>query len=283
MRLFILIFFAFAASLAAQNKKPTKAADKKEPERTVSLRLKLDAERSIKVSKGFKEIYNNLTPKITALYTDKNGKRRGTYEYFPRRDSIKDEWVWDVLPYGQVALEVDNIAFVPIFDTLLMNQEFETWEVRLAVDSVLYAYQDGEKYSYLRGSLSFAQTFIVYFTSGSAMDNYDKIVELIPDAIRVQKATHGNAFYVTLPVADARTVDDLILEKKLGRRRGFEGYYLGPMVTRYIELLQAEPNVAYANPTFYNDPREEEMFNPKTTPKSDYLIKKQILQLTNDK
>jgi hypothetical protein len=283
MRLFILVFCLFAASLAAQNKKPTKAAVEKEPERTVSLRLKLSADRPVKVSKGFKEIYSNLTPKITALYTDKNGNRRGTYEYYPRYDSGKDEWVWDVLPYGQVALEVDNIAFAPIFDTLLMNQEFETWEVRLAVDSVLYAYEDGEKYSYLRGSLSFSQTLIVYFASGSAMDNYDKIMGLIPDAIRVQKSRHGNAFYVTLPVADARTVDDLILEKKLGRRRGFEGYYLGPMISRHIELLQAEPNVAYANPTYYNDPREDEMFNPRTTPKSDYLIKKQVLQLTNDK
>lgn len=281
--IFLLLLVANFAAAQKNNKtnKTNKTSTAKAEEPRSTLRFSLGAPAKLKAAKGFREIYENLSPKITAIYIDKYGNKRGTYSYYPRLDTAKYMWIWDELPVGIMALEVEHIAFKPIRDTLLMNEREEVWERTLEVDSMLYTYNNREQYTYLRGSLNFSQTFIVKFDGGDMVENYEKILELIPDAVRVQKTRYDNAFYITIPIADARTVDDLIAEKKFGRTRAFEGYYIGPMITKYIELLQNEPNVAWANPTFYNDPREAEMFDPKKTPKSDYLIKKQILQLTD--
>jgi hypothetical protein len=279
MRLLYIILclsILLGAPLVAQKK------DTKKEEATASFRLKLLASREVKMAKGYSEIYKNLKPKLTYLYFDKYGKRKSSYSYTPRLDTVQNEWVWDVLPFGQMALEVDDIAFKVIRDTLLMNLPVKSWEAQLEIDSVLYTYQDRQQYTYLRGSLLFSQTFVVYFSEGEEIVNRDRIVELIPDAIRVQKMRYGNAFYVTIPTADTRTVDEIIAEQKEGRKRASDAYYLGPTITRYIELLQLEPNVIHVNPTFFHDEREPEMFDPKEHPKSEYLIKKELLQLTND-
>jgi len=283
MRLLYIILsvsFIFAAPLLAQNKTAKKDAKKEDP--TASFRLKLIASREVKMAKGYTEIYNSLTPRLTALYFDKYGNKKSSYHYYPRIDTVKNEWVWDVLPYGQMALEVDHIAFKTIRDTFVMNAPVHEWQAQLAPDSALYTYLDRQQYTYLRGAMMFSQTFIVYFSDGEEIVNRDRIVELIPEAIRVQKMRHSNAFYVTIPTADTRTVDEIIAEQKQGKKRAAEPYYLGPTITKYIELLQLEPNVTYANPTFFYDEREPEMLDPKQYPKSDELVKKELLQLTND-
>ncbi len=224
---------------------------------------------------------------------DKKGEYRTSYSYFPRLDTVTRDFVWDTLPYGTLILSITSPAFQPISDTLYFGTPERGWERNLLIDSTLYTYdKDGEKYEYLRGSLNFSNTFIVGFKSGEPIANYDLLVALLPNALRIQKTVVGNSFYITIPTEETRTLKELLDEKNNPKQAPVpRGYFIGPQITQAIEtiLYETDPKtqvrslragIRYIYPTFIDDkPEEARMLDPKTVQKSERLQQKQMLQI----
>lgn len=277
--LLMLLLFANTATFA--QKKP--AAKEKAPDPTANFEFRFMVADSVRKAQGFDSIYHDLKIKLTYFYFNNKLQRVRTLKFWAGFNHNKQCWTLDNLPYGMYELEFYDIAFKPISREIVLNKPVIPIEDSLDVDSIPYTFQNGKRFQYTRGILNFAQTFIVYFKDGDPIKNKKTIEKVIPEAERVHKMKHHNGFYVTIPIpARATPMSELFYEQRTGNKRKFEGFYMGDAITGCIMRLQELPNVQYANPTFYNDEREPEMFDAEKIPKSNYLKRKELGLLSED-
>lgn len=279
--LMLLSCIHIATAQKGKTKSNTTAAPKKEL--ITYMELRFQVEDSVQRAKGFDSIFYKLRPRLTYVFRNEKWQEVRTLKFYMDFDPKKQCWTANKLPYGIYELELYDLAFRPVFRQLFLNKDTFQWEQPLPVDTLPYTYQNGKRYQYTRGTMNFAQTFIVYFNDGDPIKNKKTIEKVIPEAERIHKMKHHNGFYITIPVPD-RTVpiSEMFYEQRTGNKRKFEGFYLGDAITSCIMRLQALPNVQYANPTFYNDVREAEMYDVEKVSKSNYLKRKELGLLSED-
>jgi len=179
---------------------------------------------------------------------------------FPLKYNIdEDAWVGNV-PKGYYELRVESLGFTNIKFPFRLKKNHQE-EFRLKLDSVVYSYKDRKRYNYIAGTLNFCETILVQFRQGEFADNRTFLIEALAieglehiEVLRTQKIRHTNAFLVTLGIADRTPLNMLLYNKMTNKPELERGYWIGPDITKAIEIFQENENVVYANPSFLDDP-----------------------------
>lgn len=189
-------------------------------------------------------------------------KGKHLYKTFDfKYDEAQDAWLV-TLPKGYFELRVESLGFTNINFPFRLEKDHRE-EFLLKVDSTAYTYKDGKKYNYIVGTLNFCETILVEFKGGELEENRTFLSTVLAvegmehlRVLRSQKVRHSNAFLVSLGIDDRTPLNVILHRKMMGLPRIERGYLIGPDVTKAIEMIQANPNVKYANPSFLNDPNQ---------------------------
>jgi len=242
-------------------------------------------DKKIETAKNFWESYFTLPVKLN-MYGFKGGNRHLYRVFDMQYDPTLDAWQ-AIVPRGFFELRVESLGFKDIQFPLRLKTDFEE-EFTLDVDSLSYTYKHRKRYNYIKGSLLFNETIIVDFNAGDYATNRAFLDEALAveglEYINVRRALKmpgRNAFIVTLDIWDTTPLKVILYKKVKDIARTRRGYQIGPHVTKAIELYQANPNVAYANPTFLDD-EEQEFRNSANYTKSEKLERKLQTYMVQD-
>jgi len=239
-----------------------------------------DIERAI----GFWEARADLDVKLD-MYGFSGGKHLA--HSFPMEyDLGEDAWVTKV-PKGYFELNVASIGFSPIKFPMRLEKDHRE-EFTLKVDSaLLHCYENGKRYTYIQGALNFSSTLVVKFREGAPAEHFNFLATALTgegfehlSISRIQKIQDVTTYLVTLNIAD-RTPLNIVLYNKMTRKPETErGYLIGSDVTQAIELIQQNSNVAYANPSFLNDPSQT--FNKSSNYPQSKQLERKLLKLMEE-
>jgi hypothetical protein len=256
------------------------------------IRIRLEADNpQIARAEGFNQAYQELNPKLVYFYLNKEGKITKGDTYPTKYDDQCKCWANYYLPYGLFEVIIHSTAFKRIQDSLVVNRPVYEYTARLRTDSVPYSYRDGQKYTYTRGQVAFAQTIIIFFKSEDLEKNLKFIEDAIPEAIVKEVNLNGvkggkfieprlsyasNHYYVTLPVPNSVvSVGELLDEYKHGETRPFYAYMIGDVINSYIEKLLSldeknkDVEIELIEPTYFDGVPEDRFIDPDKTPKTE--------------
>ncbi len=182
-------------------------------------------------------------------YSDDNGKTDFGKTYTAKYNSEKDAWFARV-PKGWYMLRTKHIGFKSLQRVTQFKKLKELRKETLEVEGELpHCFEDGNKYSYIKGGIEFSETILVFFKSATPEENKAFMEENFK-VEKIQKMPHINAFFLTLDLKNQEPLPEVLIRHSMGDQALPEGYYFGDAITQAIEKLQSNPNVKYANPSF---------------------------------
>jgi hypothetical protein len=198
------------------------------------------------------------------------GGKHLAHSFTLKYDIEKDAWLGNV-PKGYYELRIESLGFTNIKFPFRLKKDHQE-EFRLKLDSVAYTYKHKKRYNYIAGTLNFCETIVVQFRQGEFADNRTFLMEALAleglehlEVLRTQKIRHTNAFLVTLGIADRTPLNILLYNKMTNKSELERGYWIGPDVTKAIEVFQENDNVLSANPSFLDDPNAKFRTSAKYT------------------
>lgn len=252
---------------------------------SIRLIIALDAANDvIETSYGYWDARANLEVKID-MYGFSGGVKHLAEKYTMKYDAGEDAWVV-TLPKGFFELRVESMGFTDIIFPLRQKKDYRA-EFDLEVDSTSYTYKNGKRYNYIAGTLNFCATIYVQFKGGDPAEHLAFLTEALAveglehlNILRTQKIRHTNAYLVTLDIADRTALNRILYQKLTHQPKTERGYVIGGDVTKAIELIQANSNVLFANPTFLDDPNQ--VFMTSTNYAKSEELERKLLRLMEE-
>jgi hypothetical protein len=233
----------------------------------ISLSMRPDDER-VEMAKFYSIARENIKVEFTSIVF-KNGESNFGKRYFAEYNFEKDAWIAKV-PMGMYRFRTQHPGFESFRETIECEQPLLNIKKTLKALSLPYTYEKGQKYDYIRGAIEFSETVIVHFKAGTPDEN-KAFLETFPHE-KIQKIRFINAFLLTLNLANQESLPEILMRETFGDEPLSEGFYFGDAITKTIEKIIENPNVAYADPSFVFAKNNIEVLSAKDFSNKNSLI-----------